>query len=139
MLILDTDHLTALDRQGSAGLLRVRLSLSGERVTTTIVSVAEQMRGLQALLSKARTPTQIQFAYAKIEKWLEDIRHFDHLSWSAQVDVIVSQHRRSKVRIGTMDLRIASIALANDATLLSRNLRDFRRVPGLKVENWLDP
>jgi tRNA(fMet)-specific endonuclease VapC len=37
-----------------------------------------------------------------------------------------------------MDLRIAAIAMANDATLLSRNLRDFERVAGLKVENWLD-
>ena len=37
-----------------------------------------------------------------------------------------------------MDLRIASIAIANDATLLSRNLKDFSRVPGLRVENWLE-
>lgn len=37
-----------------------------------------------------------------------------------------------------MDLRIASIVLANGATLLSRNLRDFDRVPGLRVENWLE-
>lgn len=44
--------------------------------------------------------------------------------------------RRARVRIGTMDLRIAAIALVNDATLLSRNLADFRRVPGLRVEDW---
>ncbi|MBK8036517.1 MAG: type II toxin-antitoxin system VapC family toxin [Verrucomicrobiaceae bacterium] len=37
-----------------------------------------------------------------------------------------------------MDLRIASIALAYEATLLSRNLKDFQQVPGLKVENWLE-
>jgi tRNA(fMet)-specific endonuclease VapC len=35
-----------------------------------------------------------------------------------------------------MDLKIAAIALANDATLLSRNLSDFARVPGLRVEDW---
>ena len=42
------------------------------------------------------------------------------------------------MRIGTQDLRIASVALSIDAVVLSRNLRDFRQVPGLRVENWLD-
>ena len=46
--------------------------------------------------------------------------------------------RKSGVRIGTMDLRIASIVIANNATLLSANLRDFLRIPSLRVENWLD-
>jgi predicted nucleic acid-binding protein len=39
-------------------------------------------------------------------------------------------------RIGTMDRRIAAIALATNSTLLTRNLRDFRGVPGLVVEDW---
>ena len=42
----------------------------------------------------------------------------------------------SRLRIGTMDLRIAAIALAHDAPLFSKNLIDFRRVPGLRVEDW---
>lgn len=47
-------------------------------------------------------------------------------------------HLRSfRLGIGTMDLRIASIVLANNATLLTANLRDFRKVPDLAVENWL--
>jgi tRNA(fMet)-specific endonuclease VapC len=37
-----------------------------------------------------------------------------------------------------MDLRIASIALANNGTLLTRNLKDFERIDGLKLRNWLD-
>jgi tRNA(fMet)-specific endonuclease VapC len=41
-----------------------------------------------------------------------------------------------RIRIGAMDLKIASIALANNATLLSRNLKDFGKVPDLKVEDW---
>ena len=35
-----------------------------------------------------------------------------------------------------MDLKIAAIVLANDATLLTRNLGDFRKVPDLKAEDW---
>src|SRR5436309_2289860 len=44
--------------------------------------------------------------------------------------------RGHKVRIPTMDLRIACVALVNNATLLTRNVRDFRQVPGLAFENW---
>jgi tRNA(fMet)-specific endonuclease VapC len=46
--------------------------------------------------------------------------------------------RASKIRLGTMDLKIAAIALVNQALLLSRNLRDFKQVPGLRVEDWLE-
>jgi tRNA(fMet)-specific endonuclease VapC len=46
------------------------------------------------------------------------------------------QLRRMRLRIGTMDLKIAAIVLSREATLLSRNLIDFGRVPGLQVEDW---
>jgi tRNA(fMet)-specific endonuclease VapC len=45
--------------------------------------------------------------------------------------------RKQRVRIGTQDLKIASIALETGSLLLSANLRDFEKVPGLRVENWL--
>jgi len=45
--------------------------------------------------------------------------------------------RKQRVRIGTMDLKIASIAIANNATLLSANTCDFVQVPSLRLENWL--
>jgi len=45
--------------------------------------------------------------------------------------------QRARTRVGTMDLKIASIALANDATLLTRNTSDFKRVPDLRIEDWL--
>jgi len=45
--------------------------------------------------------------------------------------------RKQKVRISSTDLKIASMAAVYDATLLTRNLADYRKVPGLKFENWL--
>ncbi len=39
-------------------------------------------------------------------------------------------------KIGRADLLIASIVLANDATLVTRNVRHFKQIPGLKVVNW---
>jgi tRNA(fMet)-specific endonuclease VapC len=43
---------------------------------------------------------------------------------------------RKLKRIGRGDLLIASFALAKKATLASRNLQDFRRIPGLRVVDW---
>lgn len=44
--------------------------------------------------------------------------------------------RHSRIRIGTMDLKIAAIALAHDAILLTRNLSDFSKIPDLSIEDW---
>jgi tRNA(fMet)-specific endonuclease VapC len=52
----------------------------------------------------------------------------------AMNEILDLQKRRT--RIGTSDLRIAAIATANGVKLLCRNLRDFRQVPGLEVEDW---
>jgi tRNA(fMet)-specific endonuclease VapC len=45
--------------------------------------------------------------------------------------------RKQRIRIGTMDLKIASIALVHDALLVTANLSDFSLVPELRCENWL--
>lgn len=60
------------------------------------------------------------------------------LPFDEDAAVIFQHFQKAKVRIGTMDLKIAAICMAHDATLLSRNLVDFERVPGLRAANWLD-
>ena len=47
------------------------------------------------------------------------------------------EFRRNRVRIGTLDLKIACIALEQGAMMLSANVTDFNQVPGLRVEDWL--
>ncbi len=44
--------------------------------------------------------------------------------------------QKQRIRIGTMDLKIAAIALTRHATLLTRNSKDFSKVPGLHIEDW---
>ena len=44
--------------------------------------------------------------------------------------------KRQKIRVGTMDLKIASIAISNNAILVSRNLSDFEQIPNLAVKDW---
>jgi tRNA(fMet)-specific endonuclease VapC len=78
----------------------------------------------------------IQGACAKLKKHLEGYRTIILLDFSVEAASELQRLRQMKIRIGTMDLKIAAIALAQGATLLSRNLRDFKKVPGLDVEDW---
>ena len=43
---------------------------------------------------------------------------------------------RKGTPIGPLDMQIAAHALALDVTLVTNNLREFKRVPGLRLENW---
>jgi tRNA(fMet)-specific endonuclease VapC len=58
------------------------------------------------------------------------------LSFGDEAQTRFAELRQQCPRLQTMDLRIASVALVSDPILLSRNIRDFRHVPGLVVEDW---
>jgi tRNA(fMet)-specific endonuclease VapC len=75
-------------------------------------------------------------AYARLQTHIETFKGVPVLPFDAKAAVEFERLRQAHVRIGTMDLKIAAIALANDATLLTRNLADFSKVPGLKAEDW---
>jgi tRNA(fMet)-specific endonuclease VapC len=67
---------------------------------------------------------------------LDNYRRIPVLAFDEAAAAVFQRLRRTRLRIGTMDLKIAAIVLSRDATLLSRNLADFRQVPGLRVEDW---
>jgi tRNA(fMet)-specific endonuclease VapC len=138
-VILDSDLLSILQRRSEpeCAQLEYRLSqISDDDVFTTIVTFQEQMRGWLAVLHKARTDKRLLLAYAELQSMLRDFCHLNILPFETAALSEFKRLRRQKIRIGTMDLRIASIALAAQSTLLSRNLRDFQKVPGLIVEDW---
>lgn len=138
MYILDTDLLTLAfqGRGDDATQLKKRLAqVSRNEVATTIVNYEEQMRGWLSFAAKAKDVSGLVDAYRKLEKYLEDFKHIPLLSFS-EAAAVEFQRLRKSVRIGTMDLRIAAVALTLDATVLLRNLKDFEKVPGLKVEDW---
>jgi tRNA(fMet)-specific endonuclease VapC len=87
-------------------------------------------------VNRARTPARIVLAYEKLGEILRSFGKMNVLPFDREAQARFSEYRKQKLRIGTMDLRIACIANLTGAVLLSRNLRDFRQVPGMKVEDW---
>jgi tRNA(fMet)-specific endonuclease VapC len=139
MVVLDTDHLTFLQEEESAAKARLQARLKGidpREIATTIVTYEEQMRGWLAFKARAKTVSQEVAAYVKLRKHIEYLRMITILDFDDKVASELHRLRGQRIRIGTMDLKIASIVLVKDATLLTRNLVDFRKVPGLKAEDW---
>jgi tRNA(fMet)-specific endonuclease VapC len=99
----------------------------------------EQMRGWLAEINRRREVHQQIPAYDRLLRLLEFLNAWVIVPFDERAADEALRLRKQRIRIGTQDLKIAAIALVQDALLLSANLRDFGRVPGLRVEDWLQP
>ena len=138
--LLDTDHLSEVVRESFLGK-RLELKLEEldefERVTASIVSFEEMLRGWLAEnhgTHKAKVQVPL---YEKLFQVLDSFKEWTVLKWDNKAAEVYVGLVKQRLGVKTMDLKIAAIAIQNDATLLSRNLKDFVRVPGLVVEDWL--
>ncbi|MCE9526220.1 MAG: type II toxin-antitoxin system VapC family toxin [Planctomycetales bacterium] len=137
--ILDTDHVSELQFMESevAQRLLAKLRPVFLEVAVTIISAEEQMRGwLAAIHAQKSARNQIR-PYHQLSEFLQFYGKWIIVPWSEQSVSTFESLKHQKLKIGTMDLKIASIALATNAVLLTRNLADFQQVPGLIVEDWL--
>ena len=139
MLVLDTDHLSEYQKGTSpeAHRLKQRLDESAQSYATTIITVEEIMRGWMAAIRRTDDPRRQISAYAMLRQLFSFFATWNVLEWDDGAADEFEALKRTKTRIGTMDLKIASICLTNNATLLSRNTRDFDKVSSLRVEDWL--
>jgi tRNA(fMet)-specific endonuclease VapC len=140
MIVLDTDHFTVLryPEHSQFGILSARMRQSADQsFATTAVSVEEQMRGWLAAFRRARRVHDQILYYTRLVSMVRFVSKWRILPFNEPAADRFEALRKQRVRIGTQDLKIASITLEADALLLSANLRDFERVPGLRVENWL--
>jgi tRNA(fMet)-specific endonuclease VapC len=138
MLVLDTDHIVILQSQGSRErtTLENNLNQSGDDVATTIVTAEELMRGWLAQIHRQRDVHRQINSYKRLHDLFQFFSQLEVLAWDVPAADMFVQLRQAKVRIPTMDLKIACIALAQGAKLLSRNIADFSQVPGVVVEDW---
>jgi tRNA(fMet)-specific endonuclease VapC len=139
VVILDTEAMTVWvdPRQTDRDRLKQRLARPDATPwATTVVCLQEQMSGWFGTINRARKAEEILDGYAHLLNAFDVYRTVTVLPFDAAAQARFEDFRRQKLRVSTMDLRIASVALVYNATLLTRNIRDFRRVPGLAVEDW---
>lgn len=126
--LLDTNVLIHAQR-GRPENVRQRLqAVSPQTVAISSVTVAELWYGIERSDAPDRKRTL----------WSRVLAPFDVLPFDRAAGEIHGGLRFALRHhpIGERDLLIAAIALANDLTVVTGNIREFRRVPGLRVEDW---
>lgn len=128
--LLDTNVLSELVRQPRGAVAR-KIAEVGEAAVCTSVIVACELRYGAAKKGSPRLSAQVEAILAAIE-----ILPFDAPADAAYADLRVALEQAGSP-IGPNDMLIAAHALAHDCMLVSANVREFSRVPGLSVVSWL--
>ncbi len=135
--ILDTDTVTQ-QQQGNSRVFERLKSVNPQQIYTTSITAYEQLRGRLAFINNANEGNRLPYAHFQLLQTLSYYRFVQILPFDDVALAQLQQLRAQKIRVGTQDLHIASITLAVGGVLVTRNYRDFQRVPELALENWID-
>lgn len=135
LYILDTDTLQLLQDENPTVLARVRAVALADRAIS-VVTVEEQLAGWYAQLRQAKRPERLAWAYRRLAATVRFLSQIQIVDFDEPAIQRCEQLKKRKLKVRTMDLRIAATVLERDAILVTRNLRDFQRVPGLRIEDW---
>lgn len=135
MYVLDTDVLTLLFHNHP----RLQQNVIGhltDDVCVTVVSVEEQLMGWYSRVRRAKQVQMLADAYGRLAESVKLLSDFKILAFSVPAIYRYQALQALKLGVKKTDLRIAAITLEHAGILVTRNLRDFRRVPGLVIEDW---
>jgi tRNA(fMet)-specific endonuclease VapC len=133
--LFDTDHLT-LYQYKHPPLMQRFAQEPADSVAICPINIEEIMRGRLARLARVLTGAKHVQAYADLVDAEAMFRLFPLVPFDAASESEFQHLRALGLRVGTLDLKIAAIALTNRLTVLTRNRRDFGRVLGLTIEDW---
>jgi tRNA(fMet)-specific endonuclease VapC len=138
MTAFDTDILTGL-LQGDPSLLLRAATIPSIEQTVPIIVVEEILRGRLETIRRAeagKSKIPLEQAYLLFREALQDCLAFTILDYSTAAGVLFASWKKQRIPGSTHDLRIAAIAVAHAAKLVTRNRKDFQHIPGLNVEFW---
>jgi tRNA(fMet)-specific endonuclease VapC len=135
LYVLDTDTLTLYERLHPVVARNVFSHLSDD-IRVTSITVEEQLAGWFAMIRAARTAQQIETAHTRLNEAVRLLSGWDVVFYTVAAVSRFQDLLRRKLNVGGNDLRIAAIALEFGAVVITRNRREFTRVPGLQCEDW---
>jgi tRNA(fMet)-specific endonuclease VapC len=135
MFILDTDHISLFQRRDAAVSARV-LATPAVELATTVITVEEQLRGRLTRVRRARSDAELVRAYHNLLATIVYFQTITVMAFDEQAQTHFNRLRAQRPRVGTQDLRIAAIALSQEAILVTRNRQDFVGIPSLQTEDW---
>jgi tRNA(fMet)-specific endonuclease VapC len=107
-----------------------------KNLAVTVISLEEQMYGRLSEIKKATSAISLITAYSRLEITLDYFKSVQVLPFDQNAHISFESLIRQRLRVGTQDLRIAAIALSVNGIVVTRNQKDFGKVPNLQVENW---
>lgn len=102
----------------------------------SIISFHEQVIGAHSFINRAENNADLARGYKLLLEILNGFAQAPVLPFDARAIAIFDEMRSQKVRVATMDLRIAAIAISNNLVLLTRNTGDFSKISNLIIEDW---
>ncbi|MFB2771954.1 type II toxin-antitoxin system VapC family toxin [Pelatocladus sp. BLCC-F211] len=137
--LLDTDHLSIIQRQTGQDYLNLSTRMTQyplSEFAVSIVTFHEQLLGSHTYISRARNENEVVKGYEMMVRLVNDFKVLPLVSFDAGSAAALSQLQAQRIQLARMDARIAAIALSRKLVLLTRNHRDFSKVPGLLIEDW---
>jgi tRNA(fMet)-specific endonuclease VapC len=135
LFVLDTDTLSLFDK-GHAAVCQQVNSHPLTELGITVITVEEQLTGWYTLLRRVTQPRDVALAYQQLAETVQALGSWPILPYTEPAIARYEQLRGMKLNVRAMDLRIAAITLEHAGTLVTRNVRDFQRIPNLAVVNW---
>jgi tRNA(fMet)-specific endonuclease VapC len=137
--LLDTDHITFLQKRSGPEFAVLALRMAHHKPADfafSVINLHEQTLGANNYVKRARTSAEIIRGYMIFSEILQSYMAATVLPFDVRATAAYTSLQSANTRVATMDLRLASIALSNNLILLTRNTKDFSKVPGLVIENW---
>ncbi len=135
LFVFDTDMLTLL-RIGHREVSQRVKTASPNELAATVISVDETLSGWYTVIRRVTKPVDIEEAYGRLLSAVGLLSHFHLLNFTQAAISLFDQLVELKLNVGKNDLPIAAIAITNSATVVTRNVRDFSRIPRLMVDDW---